>query len=90
MSNDLLTEVMFWSMVIENEKRTILISPENESRVRSWLDARGQSGFITVYVSPHVPDDQAWIIDLNAMQAQLQQLTQQERATWRYRYRDFL
>jgi hypothetical protein len=88
MSNDLLTETVFWSIVIENQKRTILISPENESRVKGWLDARGQSGFITVYVSPHVPDDQAWIIDLNAMRASLNERIQRDHPT--FRYRDFL
>lgn len=71
MSNDMLTEVRFWSMVATNAKRTVMCSPEMESRCKGYVDARGLSGLITVKASRAVPDDRVFVIDEGAVEATL-------------------
>ncbi|MGH9252638.1 MAG: hypothetical protein ACRD0W_24445 [Acidimicrobiales bacterium] len=66
---DMLTEIRFWSQVIGDAKRIILCSPELESRVKSWIDARGMGGVLTVKASRGCPDDRIFIIDQGAMAA---------------------
>lgn len=78
MSNDPLTEVSFWAQVLTDAERTVVCSPENESRIKTWVATRGLSGSITVLVSPIVRDDQLIVMDphaFDAMRAQREQRT---------------
>lgn len=74
--SDILTEVRFWAMVGEIQRRTLVCSPELESRVKGWIDARGLGGTFTVKVSTVVPDDRILVIDEAAGQAYLNQTIQ--------------
>ena len=69
--SDILTEVKFWLMVGEIQRRTLICSPENESRIKGYIDARGLGGTFTVKVSPIVPDTAVYVIDEDAVQATL-------------------
>ena len=64
---DLLSEVRFWQQVIGDAKRTVLCSPEMESRCKGYVDARGLGGLITVKASRAVPDDRLYVIDEQAV-----------------------
>ncbi len=48
-----LEEVKFWLQIIEDAKRTIVCSPEFESRLKCGLEARGLAGLTKVVVSRH-------------------------------------
>jgi hypothetical protein len=50
-------------------KSTVFCSPENESRCKGYVDARGMGGLITIKASPGVPDDRLFIVDEGAMRA---------------------
>ena len=65
----MLTEIRFWSQVVGDAKRTVMCSPENESRCKGYVDARGLGGLITVKATPFVPDDRLFIIDEGAIEA---------------------
>jgi hypothetical protein len=67
--SDPLTEVRFWMQVIADSERTIICSPENESRIKSWIDARNCGGILKVLVERYVPDDQIFVMDHNAISA---------------------
>lgn len=69
MSNDVLTEVQFWAQVMTDAKRTVLCSPDLESRLKGYVDARGMGGLITVVASPGCPDGQLFVVDEQAMRA---------------------
>lgn len=69
MSNDVLTEVRFWSIVAKNAKRTVLCSPDLESRCKGYVQAAGLAGIITVVASPGCPNDQVFVVDEQAMRA---------------------
>lgn len=56
--SDALTDVRFWAQVLTDSKRTVACSPENESRCKGYVTARGLGGLITILVSPIVRDDQ--------------------------------
>jgi hypothetical protein len=60
--NDMLTEIRFWVQVIGDMHQTVMCSPETESRIKTWIDARGMGGIVTVIASPYVPDDRIFII----------------------------
>jgi hypothetical protein len=79
--NGVLTEVQFWAIAFRAMERTILCSPDIESRIKCWIDARGLSGLYTVIASPHVPDDRLYIVDQNAIDAD----TNAMMAQWRPR-----
>lgn len=53
----MLDEIRFWMQVTGDAKRTIICSPENESRIKGWIDARDMGGILTVYVNRFCPDD---------------------------------
>jgi hypothetical protein len=72
--SDPLTEVRFWMQVIADSERTIICSPENESRIKSWIDARNCGGILKVMVETFVPDDQIFVMDHNAISASTLQL----------------
>lgn len=69
--SDVLTEVRFLAIVGEISKRTICCSPELESRVKGYIDARGLSGLFTVIVSPALPNDRILVVDDDALQAEM-------------------
>lgn len=71
--NDALTEVRFWAQVMTDSERTIICSPENESRIKSWIDARGCGGILKVQVERFVPDNQIFVMDHNAIEASQRQ-----------------
>lgn len=71
--NDVLTEVRFWAQVMTDAQRTVLCSPENESRCKGYVDARGLAGLIKVVASPGVPDNQLFIVDEHAVEADLRE-----------------
>ena len=72
--SDALTEVRFWAQVLGDAERTVLCSPENESRCKGYVAARGLDALITVQASPWVPDDRLYIVDENAMRASLNEV----------------
>lgn len=69
--NDPLTETRFWAQVLTDAHRTVICSPDLESRVKGWVDARMMGGLITVIAQPFCPDNTIYIIDENAMAASL-------------------
>lgn len=69
MSNEPLTELRFWAQVLTDSKRTICCSPDNESRIKCWIAARGLSGLYKVIATPVVPDDQVIVVDEHAIDA---------------------
>lgn len=77
--SDPLTEVRFWSLVGEISRRTIICSPELESRVKGYIDARGVGGLLTVQTSRHVPEDKIFVIDEGAVEAMTNELLSKPR-----------
>jgi len=67
--SDALTDVRFWMQVLTDARRTVLCSPENESRCKGYVDARGLAGQFTVIASPIVSDDHLIIVDEQALEA---------------------
>lgn len=80
--NEPLAEVRFWTQVMADSERTIICSPENESRIKSWIDARNCGGILKVQVETFVPDDQIFVMDHNAIEASRRQLFTQP-VDWR-------
>lgn len=85
--NDPLTEVMFWSQVIGDSKRTVLCPPDLESRVKGWVEARGMGGIITVHAAWFVPDNRLYVIDTPSMEAYVEESFQQSMRDWQLRLR---
>lgn len=69
MSNDPLTEARFWAQVTADAQRTVVCSPDLESRVKGWVDARNLGGLIKVVPQRFCPDDQIWVVDEGALEA---------------------
>lgn len=69
MSNDMMTEVRFWSQVMTDAKRTVFCSPDLESRCKGYVEAAGLTGLITVFASPGCPDGKIFVVDEQAMRA---------------------
>ncbi|SRR6266496_3649298 len=65
----MLDEIRFWAIVGEELRRTVIVSPENESRVKCWLAARWPDGLYRVVVQPWVGDDVVYVVDENAVEA---------------------
>jgi hypothetical protein len=89
-SPDPLDEVRVWSLVGDLTKRTVVCSPDNESRVKTWLAARGMDGTISVVVNRFVRDDQLIVMDTDGLRANLNQsmirasteLSRRARTSW--------
>lgn len=64
-----LDEVRFWQIVLASQARTIVCSPEMESRVKGFLDARDLRGTYNVVVSRVCPDTSVYVMDEQAIQA---------------------
>ena len=69
--SDVLTEVRFWAQVLTDAKRTVICSPDLESRCKGYIEARGLGYLITVKVSPFAPDNCLYVMDECVMQAEL-------------------
>lgn len=63
-----LTEERFWAQVPTDSQRTVVCSPSLEPRVKSWVEARGVVGIITVIANRYVPDGQVYVIDQHALE----------------------
>lgn len=66
---DVLTEARFWAQVIGDARRTVYCSPENESRCKGYVAARGMAGIVAVVASPAVPDDRLLVVDDSGIEA---------------------
>jgi hypothetical protein len=69
MTNSALTEILFWQQIFDDQKRTIICTPDLESRVKGCIDARGLFGIFEVLASPNMPEDQIMIVDKQAIKA---------------------
>lgn len=67
--NDVLTEMQFWAQVMTDAQRTVLCSPDLESRLKGYVDARGLGRLIKIVASPAVPGNQLIVVDEHAMEA---------------------
>lgn len=66
-----LDEVRFWVQVLLDNRKTILCSPENESRVKGILAAHGiGEQIINVVVSKYVSDDRLYVVDRDKLDAE--------------------
>jgi hypothetical protein len=61
--SDMLTDIRFWAQIMDDARRTVLCSPDLESRIKGIVDSYGAGGFITVLASPYVPDDKVYIVN---------------------------
>lgn len=71
--NDVLNDVRFWQQVTTDGQRTVVCSPDLESRIKGWVDARMMGGFIKVVPQRFCPDDVIYVVDENALAATLAQ-----------------
>jgi hypothetical protein len=73
MSNDVWTEARFWAQVSADSERTVICSPDLESRVKGWVDARNLAGLIKVQATPICPDNTLWVLDHHAVEASMRE-----------------
>lgn len=71
--NGPLTEIRFWAQIVGDARRTIVCSPDLESRVKGWLSARGLDRIHTVEVNQYMPTDKIFIVDSGAFNAYMAQ-----------------
>jgi hypothetical protein len=83
-SGDVLTEIKFWAQIIGDAKRTVVCTPDLESRIKGWVDARGMDGVIKVRATPVCPEGQILIMDEQAMEADLRQSLARMKGFWTY------
>ena len=69
MARHMLTEFRFWQQVTVDAERTILCSPENESRIKTWIGVSGHEHILRVHASPAIPDDRIFVMDHHAAEA---------------------
>lgn len=77
-----LDEVRFWSQVLTDAQRTVVCSPELESRVKGWVDSRMMGGLIKVVPQRFCPDNMIYVIDENSMAASLAEDLDKYRWIW--------
>jgi hypothetical protein len=65
-----------WLQDLIDSERTIMCSPEWESRIKSMIAASPCAGLWTVDVMPGMGDDQFWVLDHNALEASVRQSMQ--------------
>lgn len=56
--SDMLTELRFWQIVIDDMRQTVICPPELESRCKGYVGARGLGGIISVIASSACPPNQ--------------------------------
>jgi len=64
-------EIRFWMQVMTDAERTVVCSPELESRCKTWVDARGMGHLITVKVSQTCPDETIFLFDERGIDAEM-------------------
>lgn len=69
MNADDIMRVQFLALTRQMAERTVICSPENESRIKTMIDVLGLGNIVIVHVSPYMPDDRLYIVDENALQA---------------------
>lgn len=69
MSGDILDDIRFYQQVIEDARRTVICSPDLESRVKAHLDVHGLTDAWDVVVNPYLCDDHLYVVDHNALEA---------------------
>jgi len=74
-----LTEVLFWSQVIGDSRRTVVCNPDLESRIKGWVDARGMGGVLKVQPNPACPANRMFVIDEQAIAAGFNESVQKYR-----------
>jgi hypothetical protein len=74
MSGQVYDDTMFWLQIIGDAKRTIVCSPELESRIKTQIDARGIGGILTVQATRMWTDEtRVIVIDEGALNASFNQ-----------------
>lgn len=63
-------DMRFWVQVLRDSRRTVMCSPDLESRVKTRLSTFGLDGMFTVKVNRYLPDDMMLVIDEQAIQAE--------------------
>lgn len=66
-----MTEIRFWSQVVGDAKRTVVCPPDLESRCAGYVRARGLEHLITVKASRYVPENRIFVIDEQAIDAEM-------------------
>lgn len=74
----MLDDIRFWFQVMTDSERTIVCSPEHESRLKTVIEAWGLSKLLTVLPRRECPDDQMWVVDEHAADASLAQALTRE------------
>lgn len=67
--NDPLTEIRFWMQTFLDSERTIICSPELESRIKCMIDTYGIGGTYKVRAERWLPDDTVYLFDHRAFEA---------------------
>lgn len=75
----------FWAQVTDDARRTVVCSPDMESRVKGWVETRGLGGVFTVKASPVCPDDRVLLLDEEAIDAAFRESVQHRRHLGRLR-----
>lgn len=77
-------DVRFWLQIIGDARRTIVCSPELESRIKTQVEARNLAGIITVQATRNWPHESSvLVIDEGAITANANQLlTAMSRDNW--------
>ena len=70
-----------WLQEFHDSERTIMCSPEWESRIKTMVAMSPCAGLWTVTVQPWMSDDQVYVMDHNAMEAASRQAMQRIRNT---------
>lgn len=67
----ILDDVLFWNQVVQDARRTLLVPPDLESRAIEMVKAHGMAHIITVKVSDVLPDGTVYVVDEQAIAADL-------------------
>lgn len=78
MTDDLtpLERIQLFMQDFEDSKRTVWCNPEWESRIKTMADVRNVGGLFNVVASDACPENAVYVVDENAMEAQLRQSLQ--------------
>ena len=78
----MIDDVRFWAQVVEDSRRTLVVPPDLESRAIEMVKARGLAHVVTVKVSDVLPEHTVYMIDEQAIEADLRQTVQQRRPSF--------
>lgn len=73
----MLDTIRFWDQVVQDSRRTLLVSPELESRAVEMVKARDLAHVVTVKANPHLPEGNVYLVDEQAIEADLRRTLQQ-------------